>query len=55
MEDNLHGRGPQWKMILIAGNEQNFLSNNCRSTLVQSKTLGDDLSFLGKCKTTLTF
>ena len=35
VEDNLSGKEPQWKMSLLAWNQQNI----CRSTLVASETI----------------
>jgi hypothetical protein len=35
MEDNLSGKGPQWKMTLLAWNQQNV----CSSTLVEPETI----------------
>ena len=39
VEDDLSGRRPQWKTTLLAWNQQNLLSNICRFTLVESKTI----------------
>ena len=39
MEDDLNGRQPKWKMTYIIDNEENLLSNICKSTLLELKII----------------
>jgi hypothetical protein len=52
MEDDLHGRHPQWKMTSSARNssyEQNLFSNDFRFTIVELKPIWN---ILKRMKTT---